>query len=131
MFDRQIRRRVAKIAPFLRLRRRSVPGRQRRPHLLDPGRLHRRPTAIRMPPSAARGVNYIRNSVKVVIDAYHGTVTFYLAEPDDPIVQTLRADLPDACCKPLDRDAGGPARATCAIPKASSRSRRRSMRPTT
>ena len=35
------------------------------------------------------GINYIRNSVKVVIDAYHGTTTFYLADPDDPIAVTL------------------------------------------
>jgi uncharacterized protein len=34
-------------------------------------------------------VNYIRNSVKVVIDAYQGEVTFYTAETADPIVQTL------------------------------------------
>ena len=35
------------------------------------------------------GINYIRNSVKVVIDAYHGTTTFYLADPNDPIAVTL------------------------------------------
>ena len=34
-------------------------------------------------------INYIRNSVKVVIDAYHGSTSFYLADPDDPIAQTL------------------------------------------
>lgn len=38
---------------------------------------------------AGNGINYIRNSVKVVIDAYHGTTTFYLADPDDPIAVTL------------------------------------------
>jgi uncharacterized membrane protein (UPF0182 family) len=32
------------------------------------------------------GANYIRNSVKVVIDAYDGTVRFFLADPDEPIV---------------------------------------------
>lgn len=32
--------------------------------------------------------NYIRNSVKAVVDAYHGTVAFYIADPDDPIIQT-------------------------------------------
>ncbi len=32
--------------------------------------------------------NYIRNSVKVVIDAYNGTVQFYIADLDDPIIQT-------------------------------------------
>jgi len=32
--------------------------------------------------------NYIRNSVKVVVDAYHGTVNFYVADENDPIIQT-------------------------------------------
>ncbi len=32
--------------------------------------------------------NYIRNSVKAVVDAYDGTVTFYIADAADPIVQT-------------------------------------------
>ncbi|MFE4105472.1 UPF0182 family protein [Almyronema epifaneia] len=32
--------------------------------------------------------NYIRNSVKVVIDAYHGSVNFYVADASDPIIQT-------------------------------------------
>jgi hypothetical protein len=31
--------------------------------------------------------NYIRNSVKIVIDAYHGTPTYYVSEPDDPIIR--------------------------------------------
>lgn len=33
-------------------------------------------------------LNYIRNSVKVVIDAYNGTVNFYVADATDPIIQT-------------------------------------------
>jgi uncharacterized membrane protein (UPF0182 family) len=41
------------------------------------------------------GVNYIRNSVKVVVDAYNGTTTFYLAEPDDPIAVTIGKIFPD------------------------------------
>ena len=32
--------------------------------------------------------NYVRNSVKVVVDAYNGKVDFYIADADDPIVQT-------------------------------------------
>ena len=40
-----------------------------------------------MPP----GTNYIRNSVKVVIDAYDGDVTFYQVDPDDPITNTWGA----------------------------------------
>ena len=34
------------------------------------------------------GSNYVRNSVKVVVDAYDGTTDFYIADPNDPIVQT-------------------------------------------
>ena len=40
---------------------------------------------------AEDGTNYVRNSVKVVIDAYDGTVTAYLADPADPIVRTYAA----------------------------------------
>ena len=47
------------------------------------------------------GINYIRNSVKVVIDAYNGTTTFYLADPDDPIALTLANVFPDFL-QPLD-----------------------------
>jgi uncharacterized membrane protein (UPF0182 family) len=36
-------------------------------------------------------VNYIRNSVKVVIDAYNGTATFYVFDANDPLIQTYRA----------------------------------------
>ena len=38
--------------------------------------------------------NYIRNSVKVTIDAYDGAVTFYLADPTDPIVQAFSRGFP-------------------------------------
>ena len=34
------------------------------------------------------GINYIRNSVKVVIDAYDGTTNFYMADSTDPIVKS-------------------------------------------
>lgn len=37
------------------------------------------------------GTNYLRNSVKVVIDAYDGTVDAYLADPADPVVRTYAA----------------------------------------
>ena len=39
--------------------------------------------------------NYIRNSVKAVIDAYDGTVTLYVVEPDDPVIQTYQAIFPE------------------------------------
>jgi len=34
------------------------------------------------------GTTYMRNSVKVTVDAYHGTVTAYVADPADPLIQT-------------------------------------------
>ena len=40
------------------------------------------------------GTNYMRNSVKVVIDAYDGTVDAYLADPGDPVAQTYAAIFP-------------------------------------
>lgn len=46
-------------------------------------------------------INYIRNSVKVVIDAYNGTTTFYLADPEDPIAVTLGEIFP-GLLQPLD-----------------------------
>ncbi|MEE8442511.1 MAG: UPF0182 family protein [Dehalococcoidia bacterium] len=38
--------------------------------------------------------NYIRNSVKVVISPYDGSMDFYISDPDDPIVQTYRDIFP-------------------------------------
>ncbi|MGE4272848.1 MAG: UPF0182 family protein [Desulfitobacterium sp.] len=42
----------------------------------------------------AREINYIRNSVKVVVDAYDGTVNFYAVDTSDPILQTYRKIFP-------------------------------------
>ena len=40
-------------------------------------------------------INYIRNSVKVAMDAYDGTLTFYLIDPDDPVAAAYAAVFPD------------------------------------
>ena len=40
------------------------------------------------------GLNYIRNSVKIVIDAYNGTVDFYLIDAADPIARTYQRIFP-------------------------------------
>lgn len=46
-------------------------------------------TSDRYPYSAMNGqLNYIRNSVKVVIDAYNGTTAFYVSDPSDPVIKT-------------------------------------------
>ncbi|AFY65810.1 UPF0182 family protein [Geitlerinema sp. PCC 7407] len=39
--------------------------------------------------------NYIRNSVKAVIDAYHGSIVFYVADPNDPLIQTWQRIFPE------------------------------------
>jgi uncharacterized membrane protein (UPF0182 family) len=51
-------------------------------------------------------INYIRNSVKIVIDAYTGATTFYVFDPQDPIIAAYRAVFPalfvDAAAMPPD-----------------------------
>jgi uncharacterized membrane protein (UPF0182 family) len=47
------------------------------------------------------GTNYLRNSVKVVIDAYDGTVEAYIADAEDPIIQTYEKIF-DGIFQPLD-----------------------------
>jgi len=49
----------------------------------------------------ANGINYMRNSVKVVIDAYDGAIAAYVADPADPLVRTLDAAFPGVL-QPLD-----------------------------
>src|SRR5262249_22482155 len=40
-------------------------------------------------------LNYVRNSVKVTVDAYDGTVHFYVVDPTDPIIKTYRKAFPN------------------------------------
>ena len=44
--------------------------------------------------SLGNDFNYIRNSVKVVVDAYNGAVRFFVAAPQDPVIQTWSRLLP-------------------------------------
>jgi uncharacterized membrane protein (UPF0182 family) len=46
-------------------------------------------------------INYVRNSVKVVIDAYEGTADFYIIDPKDPIIEAYQATFP-SLFKPID-----------------------------
>ena len=39
-------------------------------------------------------LNYVRNSVKIVMDAYDGTMSFYVADPSDPIIQAWEGVFP-------------------------------------
>jgi uncharacterized membrane protein (UPF0182 family) len=84
---------VARLAPFLRL--------DRDPYIaVADGRLFWILDAYTHSdryPYAARhreGFNYLRNSVKAVVDAYHGTVTLYVADPADPIIRAYNRIFP-------------------------------------
>jgi uncharacterized membrane protein (UPF0182 family) len=98
LFNRNIRERVERIAPFLAL--------DRDPYLvLAEGRLYwlydAYTTSMRYPYSTPAGrINYIRNSVKFVIDAYDGTTTAYLSDADDPLAATYSRIFPNTF-KPL------------------------------
>jgi uncharacterized protein len=91
---RTITDRIQRIAPFFRY--------DRDPYLIlsDGGRLiwmlDGYTSTDRYPYSdPVRGIgNYMRNSVKVTVDAYDGTVTFYVADPSDPLVQAFGRGFP-------------------------------------
>ena len=92
MLYRRIAERVERIAPFLEY--------DPDPYLtISGGRLvwmqDVYTTSSRYPYSTqVRGINYIRNSVKVTIDAYHGTTAFHLVDPSDPVAQTVAKMFP-------------------------------------
>ena len=94
MYYRQIEERVKKVAPFIQF--------DRDPYLVigQDGRLvwiiDGYTTSNRFPYSEpVRGLgNYIRNSVKAVVDAYDGSLAFYLSEPDDPVVKAYARAFP-------------------------------------
>ena len=100
MFRRNIQDLVRAIAPFLSL--------DRDPYLvISEGRLFWMQDAYttsryfpyaQTPPGL--DLNYIRNAVKVVTDAYNGTVNFYLADSADPIAATYERIFPELF-KPL------------------------------
>jgi hypothetical protein len=87
MMHRRISERVSQIAPFLTF--------DPDPYLaITEGRLvwiqDAYTTSNRYPYSSAAGrINYIRNSVKVTIDAYNGTTVFHLLDTNDPIAATI------------------------------------------
>ena len=121
LFHRSLTDRLARIAPFLRY--------DKDPYLVidDAGRLvyvqdayttsDRFPNAQAFDPpsrssrpgSASDEFNYIRNSVKITMDAYDGTMHFYVSDPTDPIIRAYQGVFP-TLFEPLRRDARRPAR---------------------
>jgi uncharacterized membrane protein (UPF0182 family) len=101
MIHRNIKDRIETLAPFLRL--------DHDPYVVvSDGRLYwiqdAYTTSDWFPysqPQPGSGINYIRNSVKVVVDAYNGTTTFYVMDAPDPIITTYRHIFP-TLFKPFD-----------------------------
>ncbi|MGC1917077.1 MAG: UPF0182 family protein, partial [Pseudolabrys sp.] len=95
MIRRDIQEQARAIAPFLRL--------DHDPYLvISNGKLYwiqdAYTTSDYFPyaqPVQRLGLNYIRNSVKIVIDAYNGTVAFYLMDAAEPIARTYQRIFPD------------------------------------
>jgi uncharacterized membrane protein (UPF0182 family) len=102
LYRRRVSERVNTIAPFLWL--------DKDPYIVvADGRLvwivdaytmtNRYPYSQPQPPEPRRprrpAFNYVRNSVKITVDAYEGTTTFYVADPTDPLIQTYQAIFPD------------------------------------
>ncbi|HEY9894446.1 MAG TPA: UPF0182 family protein, partial [Candidatus Sericytochromatia bacterium] len=108
LFRRNIKHRIQTIAPFLRYDSDPylVTANAPKAGTTDQNYLYwivdAYTTSDRYPYSdlGSEGINYIRNSVKVVIDAYHGSVTFYVADPTDPIIATWSSIFP-SLFKPL------------------------------
>ena len=94
---RSVQERVSKIAPFLSL--------DRDPYaVLSDGKLYwiqdAYTTSDKFPYSdpysgeAGDDLNYIRNSVKIIVDMYDGTVSFYVMDPKDPVLAVYRRAFP-------------------------------------
>ncbi len=102
LFRRNIRDRVQTLAPFLNLDRDpySVIYQGRIYWILDCYTLtdrypYSKPTdAGTVYEDVVEEFNYIRNSVKAVVDSYDGTVTLYVSDPKDPILQTWQRIFP-------------------------------------
>ena len=102
LYHRQIQERVKKIAPFI------VFDRDAYLVIAQGGRLFwiidGYTSSDRYPysePMRGQRINYIRNSVKAIIDAYHGRVDFYMSDASDPIIQAFAKVFP-AFLKPMD-----------------------------
>lgn len=100
LMHRQIRERVHRITPFLSL--------DNDPYLVvaDDGlvwMLDAYTLSDNFPYSTPTegGFNYIRNAAKIIIDAYDGTVTYYIADTEDPLIQAYVQAFPDLF-RPLD-----------------------------
>ena len=107
LYERNVQDRINTIAPFLQL--------YERPYIVvSNGRLYWIQDAYigattypySQVEDQANYQNYFRNSVKVVVDAYDGTMDFYIADQTDPIIHAY-ADTFPGLFKPLDQMPAG------------------------
>ena len=94
---RNVQERVKQIAPFLRLDQDpyAVVSEGKQYWIQDAYTVSDHfPYSTPHPADFEQGLNYIRNSVKVVVDMYDGTVRFYTMDPKDPILAAYRRAFP-------------------------------------
>ncbi|MCB4376963.1 UPF0182 family protein [Synechococcus sp. MU1650] len=113
LIRREVRNRVAAIAPFIDFRGDpyliSIPGpaadptsttksqaeqRQQHQYWVVEGYTHSSTLAYSSAVGANNPERYLRNSVKAIVDAYNGSVCFYISEPDDPIISAWNQTFP-------------------------------------
>jgi len=94
---RQVKERVRQVAPFLRLDQDpyAVVSEGKQYWIQDAYTVsdHFPYSSPHAAPSD-QGLNYIRNSVKAVVDMYDGTVRFYVMDPKDPVLGVYRGAFP-------------------------------------
>ncbi len=100
LMERDIRARVTKLAPFLQFDADPYPvvlGNKTVWIMDGYTTTDRYPYAQSLSGegSLSSAFNYVRNSVKVTVDAYNGTVTFYVFDKKDPIIKAYREAFPD------------------------------------
>lgn len=93
MFFRNVAERVQRITPFLNFNSEPYP-------VISEGKLYwiiDAYTVARNHPFSQKfhDINYIKNPVKIVIDAYEGDVDYYVIEEDEPIMQTINNIFPE------------------------------------
>jgi uncharacterized membrane protein (UPF0182 family) len=94
LFDRNIYNRVKDIAPFLTYDNDAYPFVDSNGHIQWILNAYTQTDNIPYAQSF-NGVNYQRNSVKVVMDAYTGKVTFYVTDASEPMIKSLMEIYPD------------------------------------
>ncbi len=113
LFHRNIMDRVETIAPFLWYDGDPYP-------VIVDGRIkwiqdayvystmypYAKPDDVRPNGEGGTGVNYMRDGVKIVIDAYDGTTTFYVVNPNEPLIQNYMRIFPDVFVPAAEMPAG-------------------------